>query len=85
MTTEKDSKGKQSDIPERIKKDAPKMVLKPDGSWRAMARQVDRTVQEKQDAADATNKWAQRMKEQSANLKQGARGMGVSFRRSSKY
>ena len=85
MTTEQESKAKQPEVPERIKKDAPRMVLKPDGSWRAMAKQVERIVLEKHDAAIAENKWAARMKEQSAgNLKQGARGLGMRFNRKTK-
>jgi hypothetical protein len=58
------------EIPESIKRHAPVPVLKPDGSWRARANEVDCRVREEKAAQKAKNEWAAR----SASLKpDGAR------------
>ena len=49
------------DVPESIKRHAPRPVLRPDGSWRAMADAVDRTELENADAEKARQKWAARI------------------------
>ena len=49
---------KPPSIPERIQKDQPKPELKPSGSLKAQAAQVDRTVREKRDAEIAGNRAA---------------------------
>jgi hypothetical protein len=82
MTTGKDSEGKPGEVPERIRKDAPKQVLKPGGSWRALANEVDRIVIEKRDAAIAENKWAARVKEQMEQKEARIRKLGLRFKRS---
>jgi len=66
------------DMPERIKNDAPKPVLRPGGSWAARAAEVDQSVREQQDAEKAKNDWTSRIKRKSG------RGMGMSFRHSAK-
>ena len=63
------------EVPERIKKHAPKPVLRPGGSWKARADAVDQRVREAQDAAKARKEWAARIK---TAHKQS---MGMSFRR----
>lgn len=62
------------DVPARIKKDAPKPVLRPDGTWKAGADRVDRDVREKNEAETAKTRWNQR----SADQKRG-RGLRRSF------
>lgn len=67
------------DVPERIRKDAPAPVLRPDGSWKARADAIDQAVHENRDAVKAKNEWA-------ARLKPGHRrghGMGMGHKRSS--
>tara|TARA_R110002124_G_scaffold183401_4_gene350833 strand:- start:57909 stop:58208 length:300 start_codon:yes stop_codon:yes gene_type:complete len=69
------------EVPERIKQDAPKPVLRPGGSWAARADAIDQAVREQQDAARAKNDegkngWAARIKRKSG------RGLGMGFRRS---
>jgi hypothetical protein len=85
MTTEKDLTQKPGEIPERIRKDAPKMVLRPDGSWRALANEVDRVETEKRDAAIAKNKWAARVKEQMEQKEARLRKIGLRFKRSARW
>jgi len=63
------------DVPERIKQDAPKPVLRPGGSWAARADAVDQAVREGQDADKARNEWRARIKVRRS------RGMGMGFRR----
>ena len=63
------------EVPEQIKKHAPKPVLRPGGSWRARADAVDQKVREAQDAAKARKEWAARIK---TERKQS---MGMSFKR----
>lgn len=48
-------------VPERIRKDAPKPELKPGGGWAERAARVDQAVREAQDAQKAKNEWAQRI------------------------
>jgi hypothetical protein len=72
------------EVPERIRKDAPTPVLRPGGSWVAMADAVDQGVREAQDAAKARqNEWAARKKtgevttnEWAARIKSRRRGKG---------
>lgn len=47
-------------VPERIRRHAPAPVLRPDGSWKARAEEVDRRVREQQEAQKARNEWAAR-------------------------
>ena len=61
MADEKDNSGKTLEVPEKIKRHAPRPVLRPDGSWRRMADQVDRILEEKQDADRARNAWSARL------------------------
>lgn len=49
-----------ADVPERIRRHAPAPVLRPDGSWKARADEVDRRVREQQEAQRARNEWAAR-------------------------
>lgn len=54
--------GKEAPIvPEAIKKDKPAPALKPKGSWRARADDVDRRVKEKTEAEKAKNDWSKRL------------------------
>lgn len=85
MVTEKDLNQKPGEIPERIKKDAPKMVLRPDGSWRALANQVDRMEIEKRDAAIAKRKWGARVKEEMKQKEGRFRKIGLRFNRSARW
>ena len=61
-------------VPARIKTDAPKPVLRPDGAWKAQADRVDRDVREKDEAETAKTRWRQRK----ADQKRG-RGLRRSF------
>lgn len=79
MANDKDLSQKPGEIPERIKKDAPKMVLRPDGSWRALANQVDRIEIEKHDAAVAKRKWKARVKEEIKQKEGRFRKIGLRF------
>jgi hypothetical protein len=85
MVTEKDLNQKPGEIPERIKKDAPKLVLRPDGSWRALANQVDRVEIEKHDAAVAKRKWGARVKEEMKQKEARFRKIGLRFNRSARW
>lgn len=75
-----DSKTEQAvpEVPEHIKKHAPKPVLRPGGSWAADADAVDQRVREQQDAAKAQNKWNAGVK------RKPGRGMRMGFRHSVK-
>lgn len=64
------------DVPTRIKKHAPAPVLRPGGSWRARADQIDRHVREQDEARRAETTWAQR-----TQARQGER-LKTGFRRS---
>ncbi len=66
------------EVPERIRQDAPKPVLRPGGSWAARADAIDQAVRENQDAAKAKKEWTARIKRKSG------RGMGRGFRHSAK-
>ena len=56
------------EVPERIKKEAPKPVLRPGGSWAPMADAVDQSVRESQDATKARqNEWAARQIDRGAD------------------
>jgi hypothetical protein len=66
------------EIPERIRQHAPKPVLRPGGSWAALADAVDQRVREAQDAAKAEAEWAARIR----SGRRRGRGMGMAFRRS---
>jgi hypothetical protein len=61
MMTKKDGGGKIPEVPDKIKRHAPRPVLRPDGSWRKMADQVDRMVEETHDADRARNAWSTRL------------------------
>ncbi len=63
METEKDSVGGTPEVPEKIKRHVPRPVLRPGGSWRPMADDVDRLEREKRDADKARNGWAVRLAE----------------------
>ena len=47
-------------IPESIRQHAPVPVLKPDGSWKARAQEIDQRVREEKAAQKAKNEWAAR-------------------------
>lgn len=66
-----------AEVPERIRRDAPTPVLRPDGSWKARADQVDSRVREQQDARRARNEWAARQEQA-----RPARTLRTSFKRS---
>jgi hypothetical protein len=57
----KDEGGKIPEPPEKIKRHAPRPVLRPGGNWRRMADQVDRMVEEKHDADRARDVWSARL------------------------
>ncbi len=61
MTTEKHTGDGIPEVPDKIKRHAPRPVLRPDGSLRRMADEVDRMVEERHDAAKARNEWAERL------------------------
>ena len=56
-----DEQQKTVEVPERIKKHKPEPVLKPDGSWRARADALDRTIYEGNEAKKAKSDWAKRI------------------------
>lgn len=59
---ESSAQGRSGALPERIRKDAPTPVLRPDGSWKARADAVDCNVREAREATKARNEWAARLK-----------------------
>ena len=61
-TPQAKAKDSDAEVPERIQKHAPTPTLKPGGSWRARADQVDRQVREKQEVKKAKNGWDKRLK-----------------------
>lgn len=65
-------------VPESIKRHAPAPSLRPDGSWRARADEVDRLVREQEEAQKAKSKWAARTEAQQAEK------LGSKFRRSAR-
>lgn len=67
---------KPAEMSERIRKDAPKPVLRPGGSWAARAAEIDQSVRENQDAQKAKQGWAARVQPKAK------RGMGTAFRHS---
>jgi hypothetical protein len=68
----------KGEVPERIRQHAAKPVLRPAGSWAALADAVDQRVREAQDAAKAQAEWASRIR----NRRRRGRSMGMAFRRS---
>lgn len=80
------------EVPERIRTDAPRPVLRPGGSWAPLADAVDQNVREGQDAAKARqNEWAARKSEGAKASNEWAarikgrrqgKGMGYGHRRS---
>jgi hypothetical protein len=75
------------EVPERIRKDAPRPALRPGGSWAPLAGAVDQNVREAQDAAKARqNEWAARKSEGAqagnewaARIKSRRQGKGMGY------
>lgn len=64
------------EVSQAIAKKAPAPELKPKGSWRARAENVDQRVREQQSAKKAKSEWAKRLSE---SRKQG-KGFNMSAR-----
>jgi hypothetical protein len=58
-------------VPEEIRRHAPQPVLRPDGSLRQLARDVDRNVAENEAVRKSRDKWNTRMRNAKQEIERG--------------
>jgi hypothetical protein len=58
-------------VPEEVRRDAPRPVLRPDGSLRQLARDVDRHVAENEAARKSRDKWNARVRDAKQEIESG--------------
>jgi len=58
-------------VPEEIRRHAPRPVLRPDGSLRQLARDVDRNVAENEAARKSRDKWNARVRDAKQEIESG--------------